>query len=374
MSWDNINGEAKILPTTGNSNEVIFETGKPRKFRLLLAEGEQPYSYLEHAIEVDVIEGGQTVHQFRTVRCPKTSKNPNAPCPLCDGQRYKRRARNAANVWDFDANCVRKLNQGDSVWKPIGTTKKMGVDVCGVDWVVLKTGEGRNDTEYSCTNLGSSAFVLPADAQLYNIEAEYAPATVEEMQAVVEGMGISWQTACTLPEMTFPSLADALAHVMPNGKYKGQTLQQLWDADKSPRGMINFLGIKSDRVSDEKAAAQIILVNLGGANIPGVPRGGNGGTVQGSAVAAPTVSAPMQMSPAISATPASPNTSAAPVTVVARQSKVNEINQLLSTKERFIKGSYPVIMEAMKKCGNGKMNIADFSDAELDALIVECNS
>ena len=42
MGWDNITGDAKIIPSSGNMNEVRFESGKPKKIRLLLREGEQP--------------------------------------------------------------------------------------------------------------------------------------------------------------------------------------------------------------------------------------------------------------------------------------------------------------------------------------------
>ena len=135
MSWDNITGDAKILPGGGNGgvDEIKFEPGKPVRVRLILRDGEQPYSYLEHAIEADTIgQDGKPTRVFRTIRCPKTSSNPNAYCPICEGQRFRRRVRNAANVWDYEQNKVQKLNAGDGIWKPIATTRKMGVDVLNV--------------------------------------------------------------------------------------------------------------------------------------------------------------------------------------------------------------------------------------------------
>ena len=378
MGWDNITGDAKIIPSSGaNMNEVRFESGKPKKVRLLLRDGEQPYSYLEHTLEVDRNEGGQTVRVFRTIRCAKTANNPNAYCPLCEGQQLKRRARNATNVWDYESNSVQKLNAGDSVWKPIATTRKLGVDILNVDWAIMKSGQSRNDTEYATTNLGASAFQLPADAQLYDIEQEYAPHTVDEMKAIVESCGVTWESVITVPELQFPTLQDALAHVMPNGKYKDQTFKQIWDADPSPKGMINYLATKSNRVTPEKAAAQVILVNLGGAHIPGVPVYNGNGTVQVNSV--PT-------------TPTAPkvtvqNPTASPVTTPSatamsgqsqmgtsntRQDKINKINSLLSTKPKFVNGGFSVVIDTMKNVSGGKTNISDFSDAELDAMIVEC--
>lgn len=370
MGWDNITGDAKIIPSSGaNMNEVRFESGKPKKIRLLLREGEQPYSYLEHTLEVERIENGQTTRVFRTIRCAKTSANPNATCPLCDGQQLRRRARNAANVWDYDSNSVQKLNAGDSVWKPIATTRKLGVDILGVDWAIMKSGQNRNDTEYATTNLGMSAFQLPADAQLFDIESEYAPHTIDEMKAIVESCGVTWESVITTPNLEFPTLQEALAHVMPNGKYKDQTFDQIWKADPSTKGMINFLATKSNRVTPEKAAAQVILVNLGGANIPGVPKYNANGTVEHTS--APTPVAPasqMTSAPKVNPTPAPTAT----INNGARQDKINKINSLLSTKDKFVNGGFSVVIDTMKSVSGGKTNIADFSDAELDAMIEAC--
>lgn len=373
MGWDNITGDAKIIPSSGNMNEIRFESGKPKKVRLLLRDGEQPYSYLEHTLEVEKIENGQTTRVFRTIRCAKTSANPNAYCPLCEGQQLRRRARNAANVWDYDSGSVQKLNAGDSVWKPIATTRKLGVDILGVDWAIMKSGQTRNDTEYATTNLGASSFQLPADAQLFDIEQEYAPHTIDEMKAIVESCGVTWESVITPPELQYPTLQDALAHVMPNGKYKDQTFKQIWDADPSPKGMINFLATKSNRITPEKAAAQVILVNLGGANIPGVPVYNGNGTVQvNSTQMPPKATAPVTPAPTHAPAPAPAPVQTATINSSARQDKINKINSLLSTKEKFVNGGFSVVIDTMKSVSGGKTNISDFSDAELDAMIEAC--
>lgn len=374
MGWDNITGDAKILPSSGNMNEIRFESGKPKKIRILLKEGEQPYSYLEHTLEVERIENGQTVRVFRTIRCAKTANNPNAYCPLCDGQQLKRRARNASNVWDYDTGTVQKLNAGDSVWKPIATTRKLGVNILNCDWAIMKSGQTRNDTEYATTNLGESPFQLPADAQLFDIEQEYAPHTVDEMKAIVESCGVTWESVITPPELQFPTLQEALAHVMPNGKYKDQTFDQIWKADPSPKGMINFLATKSNRITPEKAAAQVIMVNLGGANIHGVPVYNGNGTVEvNSTPQAQTQATPVtpnvQPKPVQNVTPAP---TGQPANSAERQDKINKINSLLSTKEKFVNGGFGAVIDAMKSVSGGKTNIVDFTDAELDAMIELC--
>lgn len=366
MSWDNITGDVSILPSgNGGQDEIKLESGKSKKIRLILPNGSEPYSYMEHCLEIETIQNGQVVRTFRTIRCPKTSKNPSAPCPLCDGQQVRRRVRHACNVYDYDLGKIQKLNQGTQTFETIATTRKMGVDILGVDWGILKSGEGRNDTKYTITNLGASQFEYdPAvHGALFDIEQEYAPQSIEEMQSIVEGAGGDWQALTTPPELVFPTLQEALAHKMPNGKYKDQTLGQIWEADKSPRGFIAYLAVKSDRQNEEKAAAQVIYHRLGGVPIDGVPDDDNGTKAQ-----------PTQSQPATPATQQNTQTSApAPAATPApsneRQEKINKINNVFATKEEFKSGGFNVIIETMKKFGNGKSNIADFSDAELDALL-----
>jgi hypothetical protein len=135
--------------------------------------------------------------------------------------------------------------------------------------------------------------------------------------------------------------------------------------------MINFLATKSNRVTPEKAAAQVILVNLGGATIPGVPKYGANGTVE--VTSAPKQTPAVQSPTAVNATMAAP----APVQMnmvnsSARQDKINKINSLLSTKDKFVNGGFTVVIDTMKSVSGGKTNIADFSDAELDAMIQAC--
>jgi hypothetical protein len=55
-----------------------------------------------------------------------------------------------------------------------------------------------------------------------------------------------------------------------------------------------------------------------------------------------------------------------------RQEKINKINSLLSTKDKFVNGGFSAVIDTMKSVSNGKTNIADFSDAELDAMIKAC--
>ena len=66
------------------------------------------------------------------------------------------------------------------------------------------------------------------------------------------------------------------------------------------------------------------------------------------------------------------NATPAPTQSADRTKKIDEINNLFASKEKFVKGGFKLIMDTMKKAGNGKANIADFSDAELDALLKIC--
>ena len=365
MSWDNITGDSSILPSSnGGQDEIKLESGKAKKIRLILPNGSEPYSYLEHCLEVETVENGQMVRTFRTIRCPKTTQNPNASCPLCDGQQVRRRVRHACNVFDYDLGKVQKLNAGEQVFQTIATTRKMGVDVLGVDWGIMKTGEGRNDTTYTATNLGASQFNYDpaAHGNLFDIEAEYAPSTVEDMKSIVEACGGDWDKLTTPPELVYPTLQEALAHKMPNGKYKDQTLGQIWDADKSPRGWIAYLALKSTRMNEEKAAAQVIYARLGGVFIEGVPMEDGASAPK----ATPQQSAPANTAHKQESKPATP---AQPVADNGRTAKVQEVNKIFAEKEEFVKGGFDKIIKTLQQYGGGKTNIQDFTDAELDTLL-----
>lgn len=365
MSWDNITGDSSILPgNNGGQDEVRLETDKTKKIRLLLPNGAEPYSYLEHCLEVESFEGGQMVRTFRTIRCPKTSKNPNAYCPLCDGQQVRRRVRHACNVYDYDEQKVQKLNAGEQVFKTIATTRKMGVDILGVDWGIMKSGKDRNDTTYTVTNLGQSQFEYNPTTMgnLFDIESDYAPVTVDEMRAIVESAGGDWNKLTTPPALVFPTLQEALMHKMPNGKYKDQTFQQIWDADKSPRGFIAYLALKSERQNDEKAAAQVIYSRLGGVSIPGVPMA-DGDTKQNAAPQQSVQASQPQQQVNAAEQPKQQSGD--------RQAKIAQINNAFTTNKKYT-SDFNAVIDALKKYGNGKSNIQEFTDEELDALLKGC--
>lgn len=372
MSWDQITGDSSILPGNGNGgqDEIKLESGKAKKIRLILPPGHEPYSYLEHCLEVESVENGQMVRTFRTIRCPKTTKNPNAPCPLCDGQQVRRRVRHACNAFDYDLNKVQKLNSGESVFKTIATTRKMGVDILNVDWGIMKTGEGRNDTTYTVTNVGMSQFEYNPEVhgQLFDIEQEYQPHTIDDMRAIVEGAGGNWDQLIIPPQLVYPTLQEALAHKMPNGKYKDQEFRAIWEADKSPRGFIAYLALKSDRQNAEKAAAQIIYSRLGGVHIDGVPMQ-DGAQAQQNQTPPTTPPAQQNTQPPAQTGGQNMGNAMNPPVSDDRQKKIADINTVFSTNERYVKGGFNIIIEDMKKYGNGKTNVSDFTDAELDALL-----
>lgn len=376
MSWGIINEEERLVPSLGDGNELKLEGGKPRRVKLLFDEvNTEPYSFFEHILEHEKTVDGKTESVFRTVRCSKTKENPNASCPLCDGQQARRRIRHACNVWDFEEGKITKLRNGEQVFKPIGLLVKMGTDINAVDFAISKTGTGRNDTEYSSVNLGPTQLPqLPQGSVLYNVKDEYRPNTPDEMKSIVESIGMNWDALIVPPSTPYPStLQEALDHEMPNTKYKGQKLGQIWNENK---GMIEFLA-NSNRVSVEKGMAQAILVALGGASIPGVP--GHFYT-NGHAPVQPT--APVNQAPAPTAIQPTQNTPAPAQTQVQnatngapnRQDKINQINTALTEKEYFKKGGYQSMIDTMKEVSSGKTSINEFTDAELDKMIEKCNS
>lgn len=359
MGWGNITGDEQLIPSNG-SNEVILESGKVKKVRLLLQSGEEPYSFFQHTMEVERVENGQTVRTFRTVNCAKTKKTPYANCPLCNGQQLQRRIRHAAPVWDYDTQSVKFLTGGQSIWEPIVTLKKMGIDPSTVDFAIMRSGQGRNDTSYSVQNMGASAFVLPEGTVIPNAEDEYRSHSEDEMKSMVESLGMVWANVIVPPPLKYQgSLQEALSHIVPNGKYKNQTMQQIWDTN---RGMVEYFA-NSNRITPEKSAAQIIMVALGGASIEGVPNY-SGGSAQNPAQ---TTVQPAPNPAAPTPTPTQP----APAQSGDKQLKINKINTLLASP-KIASAGYNKIIDLMKSAGNGKTQIAEFSDAELDTMIKLC--
>jgi hypothetical protein len=367
MSWAIVNGDERILPSQGMVNEVKLESGKPKRLALLGQDG--PYSFFQHSLESEKIENGQTTTMFRTVNCPKTKANPNAYCPLCEGQQARRRIRHSIASWDYEENSAKLLTNGDDVFKPMGTLGKMGMDPGTMDWVVSKTGTTKNDTSYSSVNVGPKTLqAVPEGTEIPDPKVAYTPHTVDQMKEIVDGMGLCWDTLIVPPAIQYPgSLREALDHVIPNTKYKGQTMEQVWTSNK---GMIEFFS-KSNRVSPEKAGAQVILVALGGIKIDGVPDYSNGGAVvqskpqQTATVTQPVATGQTQVNQPVNNANVIPPSEA----TGEKQAKIKEINQLLQTNQKFVKGGYAVIMDTMKTAGNGKTSINDFSDVELDKML-----
>lgn len=363
MGWAIVNGDERILPQTGMINEVKLESGKPKKLALLGQDG--PYSFFQHSLENDRIENGQTTSMYRTVNCPKTKATPNAYCPLCDGQQARRRIRHSISVWDYEDNTARLLTNGDDVFKPMGTLGKMGMDPSTMDWIVSKSGTTRNDISYSSVNAGPKQLqVVPDGIEIPDPVLSYKPHSIDQMKEIVEGMGLNWDVLIVPPAIQYPgSLREALDHVIPNTKYKGQTMEQVWTSNK---GMIEFFS-KSNRVSPEKAMAQVILVALGGIKMDGVPDYSNGGTITQSKPQQNTqvASSTGQANQPANDTPVNPPSEA----TGEKQAKIKEINTLLQSNQKFVKGGYAVIMDTMKTAGNGKTSINDFSDEELDKML-----
>jgi hypothetical protein len=190
------------------------------------------------------------------------------------------------------------------------------------------------------------------------------------MKDIVEGAGGDWNKLIVPPELTYPTLQEALEHEMPNGKYAKQKFKDLWEADKSNRGMIYYLGMKSDRVSPEKAAAQVILANLGGIQIAGVPVGG---VVPPSQSQIPMSNVPQGIQMQTPQGQPQPQLQKpAPSQTSGRQAKIDRLNVIFSTKDKFVKGGFQVIIQTMKDASGGKTNIVDLTDAELDNLLTIC--
>lgn len=361
MGWEVISGDKRLLPGGGsrNATEVQFDSENPTK-KVRFIDGSEPYSFLQHGLENDVFEEGQKVHKYRTINCPKVPSDPNAFCPICDGQNYQSRLRHAKPVFDFSDNSVKMLCGGKQIYEPIAMMHKMGVDLTKTDLIINRSGTSRNDTTYTVINsAGDPNFSVPEGTVIPSAQEVYAPHTPEEMKAMAESIGLKWEDVIALPALQFPkNLQEAMSHVMPNTKYKGQTMETIYNTQK---GMLEFLS-NSDRVSYEKACAQVILVSLCGANIPGVP---NYGTNPSQA---PAQTAQQPANTTTQSAPAEQSAGTTSTGTGDRQAVINDINAKMMTKQHFT-GDYNNIMAAIKEVSNGKTNITELGDEELKALL-----
>lgn len=177
------------------------------------------------------VQSATDPEQGRSVICPKGADGrDDLPCPLCmkpvgtDGkQRFPVSRRFATNVWDYESGSVKVLIAGPQVFEEFDAAAAVGLDPTQADYLIHKVGKGIS-TSYKVVRGDSSPLPSQITPDMMHDLAKYdTPTSVERIFEILEEMGIDYDSL----EMPSFTLDEAEAFVMPYGKHKGMTVEQL---------------------------------------------------------------------------------------------------------------------------------------------------
>lgn len=132
MSW-------KDTETTGGSNEHIkFGPNTTKQIHILLAQGEEPYSYWTHYIpNVSNISKAKG----RVVICPG-----KAVCPACAKGTYKSTKKHSLNVYDYETKSVKIMEAGNQIMQQLKLIYDQYGTFDNIDVSIRRIGEKTNTT------------------------------------------------------------------------------------------------------------------------------------------------------------------------------------------------------------------------------------
>ena len=242
-----------------NRPTLVILPNTRKLIHILLGQEEEPHSYWTH-----YIPNKGTGPKGFVVICPGIEI-----CPACKSKLYKTSRKHAMNVWDFDANTTKILEAGNSIGGQLRLIKDSYGTLDNVDISIQRTGSSGIDTQY---------VVIPIPRQepfkekvvLFNIPEIKTVTPPEEIKKYMDGVNKSDGTdfnpqkleassvgqvlgkndtapepsaLASAPADTAPSLPAATTtdsastpgisapFVMPFGKYKGQSLEQIAKID-----------------------------------------------------------------------------------------------------------------------------------------------
>lgn len=212
----------------GESDPNILSLKEANRIRLLDPAG--PVKWRQH-----FIPDTNDDDKGRSVVCPKGPDGRDAsPCPLCmkpvdqEGkQRFAISRRYAANVWDYDSNGVKILIAGPQVFEEFDAAAAVGLNPTEADYLIHKMGKGIQ-TSYKVVRGNSEPLAVQITPDMLLDRSKYdTPDSPERIFEVLEQMGWDYD-ALEMPTFT---LDKAESYVMPYGKHKGMTIEQLCAMD-----------------------------------------------------------------------------------------------------------------------------------------------
>lgn len=257
-------GSATDKPTGGGDPNVL-DLKDATRIRLL-----EPSSvkWRQHSIDGKNFDGVDD-DKFRSCVCPKGAdgRGPD-PCPLCmkpsdaeGNQRFNISRRFATNVWDYASESVKVLIGGPQVFQPFDEAAKVGIDPTQSDWIIHKTGSGQQ-TKYKMTRDNPSPGPQVEPGQLHDLDKYGEPMSAQKIFEVLEDLGIDYDSLET-PSFT---VEQAEAFVLPFGKHKGETVEQVYHSDKSWLEFIHDAKLSDGNTGDSVfLAINTVLAHYGDA-------------------------------------------------------------------------------------------------------------
>lgn len=304
----------------GESDPNILSLKEANRIRLIDPAG--PVKWRQH-----FITDANDDDKGRSVVCPKGPDGRDAsPCPLCmkpvdqEGkQRFPISRRFAANVWDYESNSVKVLIAGPQVFEEFDAAAAVGLNPTEADYLIHKMGKGIT-TSYKVVRGNSEPLSVQITPDMLHDRSKYdTPDSPERIFEVLEQMGWDYD-ALEMPSFT---LDEAESFVMPYGKHKGLTIEQLAAVDVDY--MLYIHGSKKSQGSYGDpvfVAMQTVLEARG--EVPPIE---NMPTAPPRAAAKPAQSAPTQQtapSPTSdTVTMLSPDGTETQVPVIAQQAMLN---------------------------------------------------
>ncbi len=223
-SW----GGATAKGQGGEADPNILSLKEANRIRLVDPAG--PVKWRQHFI-TDTNDDDKG----RSVVCPKGPDGRDAsPCPLCmkpvgaDGkQRFAISRRFAANVWDYETKTVKVLIAGPQVFGEFDAAAALGLNPTEADYLIHKMGKGIT-TSYKVVRGNSAPLEVQITPDMLHDRSKYdTPDSTQRIFELLEQMGWDYD-ALEMPSFT---LEAAESFVMPYGKHKGMTIEQLCAMD-----------------------------------------------------------------------------------------------------------------------------------------------
>lgn len=210
----------------GGSNPNVMRLQTTNRVRIL---DSRPARWRQHIVENPDNPDSVTFMTCSQDGCPLCRK-PEGPDPKTGKSRryFPVQRRFATNVWDYESGSVKILIAGPQVFDEFASASELGYDPAECDWIIHKTGTGKQ-TSYKLVRGDKEPFgqeITPT--MLHDLSKYITPPSDEQIFETLERMGIDYDA---LPTYDF-SLEEALSFVMPYGKHKGMTIEQMMASEE----------------------------------------------------------------------------------------------------------------------------------------------